>query len=90
MVQLRTGDMLLEQVNDGTALGKEPKEYMSKGALVPDHVVIGMVKAKLSEPEVKSKGWLLDGFPRTAAQAKAMADLGITADVFLQLEVCPL
>jgi adenylate kinase len=46
-----------------------------------------MVKAKLSEPEVKAKGWLLDGFPRTAAQAKAMADIGIKADAFVQLEV---
>jgi adenylate kinase len=87
VVHISTGDILREQVKNGTDLGKEAKEYMSKGALVPDSVVIGMVKAKLSEPEVKSKGWLLDGFPRTAAQAKAMADLGITADVFLQLEV---
>jgi adenylate kinase len=46
-----------------------------------------MVKAKLNEPEVKAKGWLLDGFPRTAAQAKAMADIGIKADAFVQLEV---
>ena len=72
---------------NGTALGKEAKEYMSKGALVPDSVVIGMVKAKLSEPEEKAKGWLLDGFPRTASQAKAMADIGIKADAFVQLEV---
>ena len=86
-MHISTGDILREQVKNGTALGKEAKEYMSKGALVPDSVVIGMVKAKLGEPEVKAKGWLLDGFPRTAAQAKAMADLGITADVFLQLEV---
>jgi adenylate kinase len=87
VVHISTGDILREQVKNGTALGKEAQEYMSKGALVPDHVVIGMVKAKLSEPEVKAKGWLLDGFPRTAAQAKAMSELGITADVFLQLEV---
>jgi adenylate kinase len=87
VVHISTGDILREQVKNGTALGKEAKEYMSKGALVPDHVVIGMVKAKLSEPEVKAKGWLLDGFPRTAAQAKAMADIGIKADAFVQLEV---
>ena len=87
VVHISTGDILREQVKAGTALGKEAKEYMSKGALVPDSVVIGMVKAKLSEPEVKAKGWLLDGFPRTAAQAKAMADIGIKADAFLQLEV---
>ena len=87
VVHISTGDILREQVRNGTALGKEAKEYMCKGALVPDSVVIGMMKAKLSEPEVKAKGWLLDGFPRTAAQAKAMADIGIKADAFVQLEV---
>jgi adenylate kinase len=54
VVHISTGDILREQVKNGTALGKEAQEYMSKGALVPDHVVIGMVKAKLSEPEVKA------------------------------------
>ena len=87
VVHISTGDILREQVKAGTALGKEAQEYMSKGALVPDSVVIGMVKSKLSESEVKAKGWLLDGFPRTAAQAKAMADIGIKADAFVQLEV---
>jgi adenylate kinase len=87
VVHISTGDILREHVKNGTDLGKQAKAFMEKGALVPDELVISMVKAKLAEPEVQKKGWLLDGFPRTPAQAKAMADVGVKANVFLQLEV---
>jgi adenylate kinase len=87
VVHISTGDVLREHVKNGTELGKTAKGHMEKGELVPDALVIAMVKDKLSNPEVAKKGWLLDGFPRTPEQAKALADLGVTADCFLQLEV---
>jgi adenylate kinase len=87
VVHISTGDVLREHVKNGTELGKTAKGHMEKGELVPDALVIAMVKDKLSDPAVASKGWLLDGFPRTPEQAKALGDLGVTADCFLQLEV---
>jgi adenylate kinase len=60
---------------------------MSAGQLVPDELVIAIVAEKLQQPDVISKGWLLDGFPRTPAQATALAAAGVTPDVFLLLDV---
>lgn len=69
--QIATGDMFRAAVKSGTALGKEAKSYMDKGALVPDSVTVGIVKERLGQDDCK-KGWILDGFPRTTAQAAAL------------------
>ncbi len=71
--KLSTGDLLRESVTNETPLGKEAKGYMSRGELVPDSVVVGLVEEKLSSPECQ-KGFLLDGFPRTEAQADQLAN----------------
>lgn len=72
--QISTGDMLREAVAKGTELGKKAKEYMDKGELVPDEVVIGIVKERLQQPDCE-KGFILDGFPRTLAQAEALDEM---------------
>jgi adenylate kinase len=69
-----TGDMLREAVAAGTTLGREAKAFMDKGALVPDDVIIGMIAERLREPDAR-RGFLLDGFPRTIAQAEGLERL---------------
>ena len=69
--KISTGDILREAVRNKTALGLQAKTFMDQGQLVPDTVVIGLVKEKLSEPGT-AKGFFLDGFPRTAAQAEEL------------------
>ncbi|RLI80018.1 adenylate kinase [Archaeoglobales archaeon] len=69
--QISTGDMLRDAVKQGTELGKKAKEYMDKGELVPDEIVIGIVRDRLKQPDCE-KGFILDGFPRTIAQAEAL------------------
>lgn len=69
--QISTGDMLREHVAKGTELGVKAKEYMEKGQLVPDEIILSMVKERLSQPDAQ-KGFILDGFPRTVAQAEAL------------------
>uniref|UniRef100_A0A7S1XXP2 Adenylate kinase active site lid domain-containing protein n=2 Tax=Phaeomonas parva TaxID=124430 RepID=A0A7S1XXP2_9STRA len=86
-VHLSTGDMLRAAVEAGTEVGKLAKGYMESGQLVPDDVIIGIVKERLAEPDCQAQGWLLDGFPRTKAQADALAEAGIVADTFLLLNV---
>ena len=68
---ISTGDIFRANISNGTELGKLADQYISKGNLVPDDVTIGMVKARLSEPECQ-KGFILDGFPRTLGQAEAL------------------
>ncbi len=87
---LSTGDLLRSEINNQTPLGKEAKNFMDKGQLVPDEVVIGMISSALDEnPE--AKGFLFDGFPRTPAQAKALDNLlelkGAPIAAMLALEV---
>ena len=72
--QVATGDMLREAVAEGTRLGLEAKRYMDSGALVPDEVVIGLVDERLAKPDAAG-GYVLDGFPRTVAQAEALDGL---------------
>jgi len=82
---ISTGDILRSEVKNDTELGKEAKGYMNSGKLVPDTLVTEMVKKRLQQPDVK-KGFILDGFPRTEAQAKAldaMLDGGIDKAVYL-------
>jgi adenylate kinase len=69
--QVATGDMLREAVAAGTPLGREAKRFMDQGALVPDEVVIGLVDERLSRADARG-GYVLDGFPRTVAQAEAL------------------
>jgi adenylate kinase len=71
VAHISTGDILRAAVAKGTELGLEAKRYMDAGELVPDSVVIGLVKARLQEPDT-DKGFILDGFPRTTAQAEAL------------------
>lgn len=68
---ISTGDIFREEVAKGTELGRKIKEYLDKGLLVPDDIVIEVVKQRLSQPDCK-KGFILDGFPRTLNQAKAL------------------
>ncbi len=73
---ISTGDMLRAAVKEGTELGKKAKTYMDAGDLVPDEVIIGLVIERLGQPDTE-KGFILDGFPRTSAQAVALdAELG--------------
>lgn len=71
---ISTGDMFRAAIKDGTELGLQAKSFMDKGALVPDEVTIGIVKERLSKDDCK-EGFLLDGFPRTVAQAEALEDI---------------
>jgi adenylate kinase len=71
---LSTGDLLRNEINNQTPLGKEAKNFMDKGQLVPDEVVIGMISSALDQNS-DAKGFLFDGFPRTSAQAKALDNL---------------
>ncbi len=72
--KIATGDLLRAAVNAGTPLGKQAQEYMNKGDLVPDDVILGIVKEKLASPDA-AKGVIMDGFPRTIAQAEAVDEL---------------
>ena len=87
---ISTGDMFRQAVKDATELGKKAKECMDKGQLVPDYVTIGIVKERLSQPDCK-KGFILDGFPRTTAQAEALTEtlkeLGVSLTSVLNISV---
>ena len=88
--QISTGDMFRAAVKDGTALGKKASEYMSAGKLVPDEVTIGIVRERLSKSDCE-RGFILDGFPRTVAQAEALgkilAELGKGLTAVLNVNV---
>ncbi|MBS3158198.1 adenylate kinase [Candidatus Woesearchaeota archaeon] len=73
--QLSTGDMLRAAVKEGTELGKKAKSFMDSGALVPDQLVIDIIAERLKQKDCKN-GFILDGFPRTIAQADALAKIG--------------
>ena len=81
-----TGDMLRAAVKAGTKLGLSAKEYMDAGKLVPDEVVVGIIKDHLST-EACANGFILDGFPRTIPQAEALDAMGVKIDVVLSIEV---
>ena len=72
--QISTGDMLRENVKNGTPLGLEAKNYMEKGELVPDQVILNMMESRLQNDDCKS-GYILDGFPRTIPQAEGLTGL---------------
>lgn len=90
ITHISTGDMFRAAIKEGTEMGKKAKEYMDKGELVPDSVVVGMVKERLSQPDC-AKGFLLDGFPRTVAQAESLDEtlktMGIVLDGVINIAV---
>ncbi|QDG52656.1 adenylate kinase [Persicimonas caeni] len=84
--QISTGDMLRSARRKGTELGKEAAKFMDAGELVPDEVVIRIVKERLSEPDAEG-GFILDGFPRTVGQAEALDEMGVELEAVLNIEV---
>ncbi|MFI4998635.1 MAG: adenylate kinase [Reyranellales bacterium] len=90
MVQLSTGDMLRAAVTSGSDLGKKAKGIMEKGELVPDDLMVGLIEDRIAQPDC-AKGFILDGFPRTAAQAQALDKMltrsGKKLDRVIEMEV---
>ncbi|KAK2965785.1 hypothetical protein RJ640_009491, partial [Escallonia rubra] len=87
LVHISTGDLLRAEVSAGTEIGNKAKEYMNAGSLVPDEIVTAMVKGRLSQKDTKEKGWLLDGYPRSFAQAQSLEEMNIRPDVYITLDV---
>ena len=83
---ISTGAIIRQAIKNGTDVGLKAKSYIDKGQLVPDEAVIGIIKERLSEDDCKN-GFILDGFPRTIAQAEALDEFGIEIDTALSLEV---
>lgn len=84
--QISTGNIIREALSNGSEIGKEAKSYIESGALVPDSVVIEMVRQRLRQDDTKN-GFILDGFPRTVPQAKALEDMGVAIDKVIDIEV---
>lgn len=84
--QISTGDMLRAAVREGTPLGVEAKKVMDAGGLVSDEIILGLVKERLSQDDC-ANGYLLDGFPRTIAQAEGMKELGIDVEYVVEINV---
>ena len=83
---ISTGNILREAIKNGTETGLKAKSFMDKGMLVPDDVIIGIIGERLSQPDCKN-GYILDGVPRTIAQAEALQEQGIEIDYVLSLEI---
>ncbi len=83
---ISTGAIIRAAIKNGTEMGKSAQSYIEKGALVPDEVVIGIIKDRLDEDDCKN-GFILDGFPRTIPQAEALDKMGVKIDVVLELHV---
>ena len=84
--QISTGDMLRSAIKANTKLGLEAKQFMDSGALVPDQLIIELVKERIQDSDCK-QGFLLDGFPRTIPQAEAMKEAAITIDMVIEIDV---
>ena len=84
--QVSTGDMLRAAIASKTAMGMKAKEFMDAGDLVPDEVVVGIVSDRLGEEDCES-GFILDGFPRTTAQADALQAIGVAIEHVLHIQV---
>ncbi|MGI9130975.1 MAG: adenylate kinase [Candidatus Methylopumilus sp.] len=84
--QISTGDMLRAAIKANTKLGLEAKQFMDSGALVPDQLIIELVKERIQNEDCK-QGFLLDGFPRTIPQAEAMKQASISIDIVIEIDV---
>ncbi|MCX7098116.1 MAG: adenylate kinase [Methylococcales bacterium] len=84
--QISTGDMLRAAVREGTPLGVEAKKVMDAGGLVSDDIILGLIKERIAKPDC-AHGFLLDGFPRTIAQAEGLATMGVTIDHAIEIAV---
>lgn len=83
---ISTGNMLREAVKNSTEAGLKAKSFMDAGELVPDEVVIGILKDRISQPDAQN-GFILDGFPRTVEQAEALDKMGVTIDKVIEIAV---
>ena len=83
---ISTGNMLREAIANGTELGKKAKQYMDEGALVPDELILGIVADRVTQPDCQN-GFILDGVPRTLAQAEALEAKGVRIDHVVSIEV---
>ena len=83
---ISTGNIIREALKSGTELGMKAKEYMDSGRLVPDEVVIGIIRDRLAQDDCKN-GFILDGFPRTIPQAEALDRMGVDIDRVIDIEV---
>jgi adenylate kinase len=84
--QISTGDMLRAAVTSGSPLGKHAKDYMDRGALVPDPLVIALVTERVKQPDA-ANGYIIDGFPRTIAQAEALREAGFDIDYVIDFDL---
>ncbi|CAM8914512.1 unnamed protein product [Rhodiola kirilowii] len=87
LVHISTGDLLRAEVSAGSEIGLKAKEFMNAGKLVPDEIVTAMVSTRLSEQDAKERGWLLDGYPRSAAQAQSLEKMEVRPDIYILLNV---
>ncbi len=83
---ISTGNILRAAMKEGTPVGLQAKEYVDNGKLVPDDVIVGIVRERLAKDDCKN-GWILDGMPRTIPQAQALEDCGIEVDTALSIEI---
>ena len=83
---ISTGNMIREAIAAGTEMGRNAKSFIDSGALVPDEVVIGIIKERLAKPDCEN-GFILDGFPRTVPQAQALDDMGVEITDVISVEV---
>ena len=83
---ISTGNMLREAIANGTELGKKAKQHMDEGSLVPDELILGIVADRVAQPDC-SNGFILDGMPRTTAQAEALEKMGVRIDHVVSIEV---
>ena len=84
--QISTGDMLRAAVREGTPLGIEAKSIMDAGGLVSDHIILALIKERITQPDCEV-GFLLDGFPRTIAQAEGLSAMGVVIDTVVEIVV---
>lgn len=83
---ISTGNMIREALKNGTEMGLKAKSFMDEGKLVPDEVVIGIVKERLADDDCK-KGFILDGFPRTIPQAEALDEMGVDIEYVINIDI---
>lgn len=86
LVPISTGNIIREAIKNGTELGRKAKSYMDAGGLVPDEIVIDIIKERLAKDDCKN-GFILDGFPRTVPQAEALDKMGVVIDKVIEIYV---